>query len=57
MTKDELINSTKDIVIAMINSKLLVSNSQNEANSKVTKAMEEIYDKLVELNLKDIKTV
>lgn len=54
MTNKELLETTKDIVISMVNSKLLTANSKNEVNNEVKNAIEEIYDKLVELNSKPV---
>jgi hypothetical protein len=54
LTNKELLETTKDIVISMVNSKLLTANSKNEVNNEVKNAIEEIYDKLVELNSKPV---
>lgn len=54
MSNKELLETTKDIVISMINAKLLTANSKNEVNNEVKKTIEEIYNKLVELNSKSI---
>lgn len=54
MTNRDLISATKDIVISMINSKLLTTESRNEVNNEVNKAIEEVYNKLAELNLKPV---
>ena len=54
MTNKELLETTKDIVISMVNSKLLTANSKNEVNNEVKNAIEEIYNKLAELNSKPV---
>lgn len=54
MSNKDLLETTKDIVISMINAKLLTTGSKNEVNNEVKKAIEEIYNKLVELNSKPV---
>lgn len=54
MNNKDLIETTKDIVVAMISSKLIGSNSQEQTKTVVTDNIESIYNKLVELNSKQI---
>lgn len=54
MTNKELIESTKEIVIAMLNSKFLTSNVRTDVNKEIAEALKSTYTELVELNSKDI---
>ena len=54
MNNKDLIETTKDIVVAMINSKLISSNSQEQTKTVVAENIEIIYNKLAELNSKSI---
>ena len=50
MNNKELLETTKEIVIAMVNSKLITANSKSEINTSINETIESIYNKLVELN-------
>lgn len=56
MSNKDLIQSTKDIVVAMINNDLITASSRSEINKSIVESVETIYNKLVELNSKTVKS-
>lgn len=55
MNNKELIETTKEIVVSMINSKLLNANTANAVNERVLQSIDAVYNKLSELNSKEVK--
>lgn len=55
MNNKELIETTKEIVVSMINSKLLTANTANTVNERVLQSIDAVYNKLSELNSKEVK--
>ena len=50
MDNKDLIETTRDIVVALINAKLLAASSKEEINTTVVDTIDTIYKKLVEIN-------
>ncbi len=55
MNNKELIETTKEIVVSMINSKLLTANTADAVNERVLQSIDAVYNKLSELNSKEVK--
>lgn len=55
MNNKELIETTKEIVVSMINSKLLTANTADAVNERVLQSIDVVYNKLSELNSKEVK--
>ena len=55
MNNKELIETTKEIVVSMINSKLLTANTADAVNERVLQSIDAVYNKLSELNSKWVK--
>ena len=55
MKNKELIETTKEIVVSMINSKLLTANTADAVNERVLQSIDAVYNKLSELNSKEVK--
>lgn len=55
MDNEKLIETTKDIVIAMINNQILSQGKDIQVNQMVTDAIDEVYKKLAEINSKDFE--
>ena len=55
MDNKDLIETTRDIVVALINANLLAVHSKEEVNATVVDTIDIIYQRLVEIN-KNVNT-